>query len=146
MSVTESVAWPQSSTQPTDWLLRHTRYAAAPATRLNVIVTLEPLSEPVTVDGAGSRPLRLIIGAWLVALWLGPMTRAGGVTVDQNGQAARLAPGPVPPVGLVVGLLVGLGLLVGDGLFDGDGLAGAVVGGGVVPPPPEPVVSAKSSA
>jgi len=71
VSVTDSVAWPQSSTQPTDWLLRHTRYAPAPLTRLNVIVTVEPLSEPVTVDGAGSRPLRLICGPWLVESWLG---------------------------------------------------------------------------
>jgi hypothetical protein len=116
-----------------------------------VIVTLEPLSEPVTVDGVGSRPLRLICGPWLVESWLGPTTRAGGVTVDQNGQAGRLAPGPLPLVGDGVGGAVGP--VVGVGPAVGVGLAGAVVGGAVVAvggavvvPPPGPAVRTKSSA
>ncbi|GAA3304328.1 hypothetical protein GCM10020218_103710 [Dactylosporangium vinaceum] len=117
------------------------------------MVTLGPCSDPLTVEGAGSRPARLIIGAWLAASWLGPTVRTGGVTVDQNWQAARPAPGPVPPVGLVGGVGLGeavrLGLAAGEALLDGDGLAGGGVevgGGVVVGPPPAPEVRTKSSA
>jgi hypothetical protein len=86
----------------------------------------------------------LIRGAWVTESRLGPTTRAGGVTVDQNGQFGNNAPGPVPPVEVRVGVGVPVGgfvdVLVGVGdAVVGDcegvvGVADGVVGVGVEPP------------
>jgi hypothetical protein len=42
LSVAVSAGWPQSLTHATETALRQTRYAVAPLTRLNVMVTLPP--------------------------------------------------------------------------------------------------------
>ena len=80
----------------------------APATRANVIVTLPADNEPLTLPGAGSRPLSEIFGPWLRESWLGPGGLFGGTSLLKCLHAGRPAAesayarvAPTPPVSRV---------------------------------------------